>query len=295
MDIQELLTPRNLLIGGVAIVGGIIIASKLRPKEHVEAAPVVPLSITPVRDISDDQTDLNQRYPYVPPPPPQPRTEPPIIPGRTPPPVPRTQPPAPPQPTPQPTGGGGDTFPLPPACGPGRHWDFNLRRCVPNVATPPPPPQPPGTPRHVPPTPPPPRPPPVAAPVVPGGFPTDCRGVIHRPADHPGASVLPLIRAKGGGSRGRAIALEWAVMGIANSGHTGLSRFTGWFNNRAVWGAINNTRRTRGLRAMTEPQFIQLQSALNNLNAQNGGRDDKLTDGQIQTLWNTYHMPFLCA
>jgi hypothetical protein len=117
---------------------------------------------------------------------------------------------------------------------------------------------------------------------------------LPRPHDHPGTDVSILVRAKGGNLRALDYALEWTVLGIANSGATGLSRFAQWVGNHGNWPRINATRRTRGLKALTETQLGAAANSLAQLAAQTAGRDDRLTIGMVQSLWNAYHIPYLC-
>lgn len=202
--------------------------------------------------------------------------------------------------TPQPVKGVG-TNPVPPTgiikpptpinppivCPPGYRYDAIERRCIPMPLPPTPTPIKPPTPQPIKP----PTPTPVAN--VPGGFSSTCQGVNSPPMDYPGSSVVPLIRAKGNNTRARDIALSWAVQGIA-AGPTGLSRFTQWVAVPLNWPAINLTRRNRGLRALTVDQFNGLVNMLHQLNAQTGGRDDKINDTMVQQVWAAYNFPYLC-
>jgi hypothetical protein len=269
-DIKKYLTPKYLLIGGAAIVVGLIVATKFRPKsggsdsepETVVARPIAqPYGV----DTNPDEYRAN---------------------------APVTSPATPGQP-------GANTphigMPPPPSSGSNHGPAPQLPGMPVPITKPAPPQQPlPGTPRREP-TPAPPGMPP-ATPQVPGGFPATCSGVQHRPADHPGTDVTALVRAKGGGIRGLDIVLEWTLLNYAPANvPVGLSRFASWASNPLNYVFINVTRRSRGLKALTQTELKQYGFEVSTLNAQHLGRDDKLSQADVQTLWNKWNIPYLCG
>ncbi len=267
-DLKKLMQPKVLIIGGIAVVGGLFMASKFRPKDkpvtEVVATPISqPYAVANTEGYSPSQGSATGGNSSG---------------GTVTLPAPPTAP-KPPTPVPQPP-----KAPLPPVL-PRIPLPEQPRKPLPGIPLP-------GTPRREE-TPQPPSAPPVTA-NVPGGYPTDCRGVLPRPSDHPGANIAGLVVAKGNNARARSIALEWCVMGIASSGQTGLSRFTQWANNKVYWPLINQNRRNRGLKALTETQMQSMINALHQMNVVTQGKDDRLTTEQLQTLWATWHVPYLC-
>lgn len=266
--------PKYLIIGGIALIGGLYFATKLRPKESTssEAEPlqpaVIPYGVTPIEGstyipstpIGSPKSGIGVSPPTVPKP---------IIPKPGLPPTPIPAPPEPPE------------LGLPPICPPGQRWNTITKRCE----------KIPGTPRPNPTPPPPPAGPP-ATPNVPGGYALDCRGVLGIPPDY-----YTRKKQSKDSALARAITLEWAVMNIANSGHTGLYPFTEWLSQGAViWAVVNRNRRNRGLKALTEVQFRQLIFDLNTIivEQQTAVHKSQPTYAQIRRIWEKWNTPFLC-
>lgn len=269
MDFKKYLTPKYLLIGGIAVVGGLFLASKFRPKTGGSDTDETAVIATPISQ--PYAVDSN---------PPEYAVTSPATPGTSqgdkPVPMP-TQPPAAHRTNPS----------LPPIAIP------TMPPTTPHVPVPTPPL--PGAPRRdTPPVSAPGAPP--STPNVPGGFPADCRDVQHRPSDYPGADITSLVRSKGGGIRALDIVLEWTLLNVAPPNvPLGLSRFAAWASNPLNHVFINTTRRSRGLRALTKAELERYGYQVSTLNAQHAGRDDKLSQADVQTLWNTWNVPYLCG
>lgn len=200
----------------------------------------------------------------------------PTKPDKVPPPsIPMPLPPKPsPLPVPQPV----------PTCPSGMNYDPVQKKCVPFGYNPVPPslPRPPTVPAPRPPTP---------APInrAPGGYSTGCDGIGYFPPDYAARMNMPTAKFQD-----RAIKLSWAVLNIA-AGPPGIFAFTQYLSSPAVWGLENGRRRSRGLRAMTEGEWRSLITDLNGIIARLGGKENRLTNADIMSIWSKYNTPFVCA
>lgn len=269
--------PKYLIIGGIALIGGLYFATKIRPKSAAQSTDtaeplqpaVIPYGVTPIDYGSGNNAPSGNPVTTPVPAPVTPQPPKPIG-GVSPPAVGGSVPPREP---PEPITG------LPPTCGQGMRWNSVTKRCE----------KIPGTPRPNP-TPPPPTPPP-STPNVPGGYALDCRGVLGLPNDYYSRKAENKDSALA-----KAITLEWAVMNIANSGHTGLYPFTEWISSPVIWPVINRNRRNRGLKALTEAQFHQLIFDLNTIivEQRQTAHPSLPTYAQIRRIWDKWNTPFLC-
>ncbi len=124
---------------------------------------------------------------------------------------------------------------------------------------------------------------------IPGGGDGTCTGVTYVPPDYTAKMNGPT-----GKFNERAIKLSWAIQNIA-SGPSGIYALTQWISSPAVWPLVNGTRRTRGLRPLSENEFRSLIQDLNGIIITLGGKENKLTNAQIMSIWSKYNTPFLCA
>lgn len=138
--------------------------------------------------------------------------------------------------------------------------------------------------------------PPVPPVSVPGDVPTSCEGVWGLPNGHPGPGDQAFIAwYKGytlGERRGRWLAMNWALIGQNSPLPTTL------YFQRQYWPEINRTRRKRGLRALTTVEFEAFDSEIQAAFRAGGGNPDVnkvLTDQVLLSLWNKYHVPYMCG
>lgn len=140
-----------------------------------------------------------------------------------------------------------------------------------------------------------PGPPPPPTTTTPGGYPTDCTGVVAQANAATSFQQVYNDKKKAGlGDRiSRDIATQTAIQGIATMPGLGLTAIAVYIQGRANWPLVNTTRRSRGLKALTSTQFAALELWLNTETARNAGKS--LNDAQGQQLWETYNTPFRCA
>lgn len=91
----------------------------------------------------------------------------------------------------------------------------------------------------------------------------------------------------------RSVKLAWAVMNLG-FGPPGIYGLTEWISNPAVWPTFNLTRRNRGLRALTETEIKRLIVDLNTIIITLQGKENRLTDAQILSIWDKWNTPYLC-
>ena len=266
IDLAMLKQPKVLIIGGVAVVVGLFVASKAF-KGGSNAAPEAqaPISQTIVRDPANDPGSQPVAGHSSPAPVSAPATSPHVAPVHTLPviPVPHTTAPVAVAPVLQPSI--------------------------------------PGTPRRDL-TPPPPNPAPQPT-SLPGGFPADCRGVQHRNQNHPNAtdpaSIEAWVNARIRAGNSKHISWQQA-QGVAIMGTTNQSMPRVILDVYLIRGAgwLNGVRRDNGLRALNQQAFDQLKAdyvaycAPNSPSRSRGGTD--IAPQFVYDLFAKYHTPYLC-
>jgi hypothetical protein len=124
---------------------------------------------------------------------------------------------------------------------------------------------------------------------IPGGGDGTCTGVTYVPPDYTAKMNGPT-----GKFNERAIKISWAVQNLG-TGPQGIYALTQWISSPIVWPVVNATRKTRGLRPLSENEFRSLINDLNGIIVTLGGKENKLTNAQIMSIWSKYNTPFLCA
>lgn len=131
---------------------------------------------------------------------------------------------------------------------------------------------------------------------VPGGFPLDCQGVGGRPSDAPAnaAAMLADIHNSKNPSQRRGKYLGWLIAGVGSAPiPTKLQAASAFVNNQINWPLINQTRRSRGLRAMNSEQFKAMASQFAAYAKKNAGRDD-FGDEWLGPMWAQWYDGFVC-
>ena len=162
---------------------------------------------------------------------------------------------------------------------------------LPGIPIPPPniPPKPPVKPPVKPPAPPPAPPAPGTGIRIPGGFPSDCSGVGPVPNGYLETRNRTTARFQD-----RAIKLSWSVQNIG-AGPSGIFAFTQWLSSPFVWPIVNMTRKNRGLRALNENEFKALILDLNAIIMTLAGKENRIRNEQILSIWDKYNTPYLCT